>query len=201
MARRRNRGGKRPARRREILEAALASFEERGYGASSIEDIRRRAGASVGSIYHHFGSKAGIASALYAEGLADFQDGLLAEMRRARSARGLVQRVVRFHLGWAAANPHWAEYLLKMRRVEAVAAIETRLREMNAAFLERALGLIGPYMDRGEIVRLSPDALLSLLFGPAQEFLRLWLDGRAQLEIRQARELLAEAAWKSVRPS
>ena len=42
--------------------------------------------------------------------------------------------------------------------------------------------------------------LLPLVFGPAQEFLRLWFAGRTDIGLRQARELLAEAAWKSVLP-
>jgi AcrR family transcriptional regulator len=190
----------RPARRRQILQAALASFEELGYEASTIEDIRRRSRASIGSIYHHFGGKAGIASALYAEGLEDYQAGLLARMRRARSARALVQAVVRHHLDWAEAKPAWARYLMGMRSLEAVAAIEPRLREINQGFVREAEALMRPYMDKAEIVPLPFEVLLSALFGPAQEFLRLSFSGRTDLELRQARELLAKAAWKSVQP-
>jgi AcrR family transcriptional regulator len=187
-------------RRREILQAALASFEELGYEASTIEDIRRRSRASIGSIYHHFGGKAGMASALYAEGLADYQAGLLARMRRSRSARALIKGVVRHHFDWAEANPAWARYLMGMRRLEAVAAIEVRLREINRGFIREAVALIRPHIDEGETESVRPEILLALLFGPAQEFLRLWFSGRTDLGLRQARELLAEAAWKSVRP-
>jgi len=193
-------GRGRTGRRREILAAALASFEEFGYEASTIEDIRRRSRASIGSIYHHFGGKAGMAAALYAEGLEDYQTGLLARMRRARSARALVKSVVRQHLDWAEAHPAWARYLMGMRRLEAVAAIETRLREINQAFVREAVALVRPYMDRGEIAPLRLEILLASLFGPAQEFLRLWFSGRTDLGLRQARELLAETAWKSVQP-
>jgi AcrR family transcriptional regulator len=195
-------GGKgraRGGRRREILRAALASFEELGYEASTIEDIRRRSRASIGSIYHHFGGKAGIAAALYAEGLADYQAGLLMRMRRARTARALVKAVVRHHLDWAEANPAWARYLMAMRRLEAVAAIELRLRELNQGFIREAGALLRPHTDAGEIAALRIEILLTLLFGPAQEFLRLWFSGRTELGLGQARELLAEAAWKAVR--
>ena len=191
---------RRTGRRQEILRAALASFEDFGYEAATIEDIRRRSRASIGSIYHHFGGKAGMASALYAEGLADYQAGLLARMRRARSARDLVKGVVRHHLDWAQANPAWARYLMGMRRLEAVAAIETQLREKNRGFVREAVALIRPHMDSGEIAPLRSEILLAVLLGPAQEFLRLWFSGRSELGLRQARESLAEAAWKSLRP-
>jgi AcrR family transcriptional regulator len=193
-------GGEQTGRRREILQAALASFEELGYEASTIEDIRRRSRASIGSIYHHFGGKAGIASALYAEGLADYQAGLLVRMRRSRSAQALVKAVVRHHLDWAEANPAWARYLMGMRRLEAVAAIEVRLRELNQGFIREAAALIRPHIDAQEIAPLRLEILLALFLGPAQEFLRLWFSGRTDLGLRQAREHLAKAAWKSVQP-
>jgi AcrR family transcriptional regulator len=186
-------------RQRVILHAALASFEELGYDASTIEDIRRRSAASIGSIYHHFGGKAGIAAALYEQGLSDYQQGLLARMARARTARTLVEGIVLHHLGWAEANPDWARYLLHMRRLDAVAAIEIPLRRRNAAFLREALTLFEPHVQRGEIRRLPAEILLSAVLGPAQEFLRLWLSGRAELTLARARRLLADAAWRAVR--
>jgi AcrR family transcriptional regulator len=195
-----SRGKARTGRRRAILQAALASFQALGYEASTIEDIHRRSRASIGSIYHHFGGKAGIAAALYAEGLADYQAGLLARMRRSRSAETLIKGVVRHHIDWAAANPAWARYLMETRRLEAVAAIEVRLREINQAFVGEAVPLIRPHMDRGEITPLPLEILLPLVFGPPQEFLRLWFAGRTDLGLRQARELLSKAAWKSVQP-
>jgi AcrR family transcriptional regulator len=187
-------------RQRAILQAALASFEEVGYDALTIEDIRRRSAASIGSIYHHFGGKAGIAASLYAEGLADYQQGLLAHMARARTARTLIEGIVGYHLRWAQANSAWARYLLHARQLDAVAAIEVPLRERNAAFLQQALTLVKPYMASGEIARLPAEILFALLLGPAQEFLRLWLSRRAELTLEQARKLLTAAAWKAVQP-
>lgn len=193
-------GRRRTGRRRDILRAALASFEALGYEAATIEDIRRRSRASIGSIYHHFGNKAGIAAALYAEGLEDYQAGLLARMRRSRTARGRITGVVRHHLAWAEANPAWSRYLMGMRALEAVAAIEVRLREINQGFLREAIPLLHPHVERGELAALPMEVLLALLLGPAQEFLRLWFAGRTELSLRQAREPLARAAWKAVQP-
>jgi AcrR family transcriptional regulator len=64
-------------RREAILEAALDAFERKGVLAATIDDIRSASRASVGSIYHHFGDKAGIVDALYAWLLGDWQRGFL----------------------------------------------------------------------------------------------------------------------------
>ncbi len=40
--------------RAQVLEAALALFSHRGYGATSMREIAERAGVSTGNVYHHF---------------------------------------------------------------------------------------------------------------------------------------------------
>lgn len=57
-------GGARPAARVEgrdaILVAAAAAFTERGYTATTIDDIADRLGATKGRVYHYYRSKADI---------------------------------------------------------------------------------------------------------------------------------------------
>lgn len=43
-----------------LVAAALALFGERGYAEVGVGEIAERAGVTTGSIYHHFGSKAGL---------------------------------------------------------------------------------------------------------------------------------------------
>lgn len=52
------------ARAPEILDAALACFSERGFAATRMEDIARRAGISKGTIYLYFDSKESVFKAL-----------------------------------------------------------------------------------------------------------------------------------------
>ncbi len=51
--------------RERILEAALALFAERGYEATTMRDVAREAGASLGLAYRYFASKEEFALALY----------------------------------------------------------------------------------------------------------------------------------------
>jgi TetR/AcrR family transcriptional regulator, acrAB operon repressor len=50
--------------RRSLLEAALQVFSSKGYAATRLEDIAEVAHVSRGAIYHHFGGKAELFSAL-----------------------------------------------------------------------------------------------------------------------------------------
>ena len=47
-----------------ILEGAAAAFSAQGFAATSMRDVARRSGASVGSIYYHFENKEDILRAL-----------------------------------------------------------------------------------------------------------------------------------------
>lgn len=70
----------------EILDAAEAVLEELGPSASSIQEIARRAGASVGSIYHFFPNKEAIFQALrarYDSAVLDMSQAIIAASKDA----------------------------------------------------------------------------------------------------------------------
>ncbi len=51
----------------QLLKAALHSFHEKGYIATSLDDIARAAGTTRGAVYWHFGSKAELFNAVVRE--------------------------------------------------------------------------------------------------------------------------------------
>jgi AcrR family transcriptional regulator len=55
--------------RADILRAAASCFMERGYAATSIDDVARRLGATKGRIYHHFPSKADLFAEVFRTGM------------------------------------------------------------------------------------------------------------------------------------
>jgi AcrR family transcriptional regulator len=63
-------------RNREILEAALALFAERGFSDTTMEEVANAAGVAKGTLYIYFDSKEHILLALKRQ----FLDGLLAEL-------------------------------------------------------------------------------------------------------------------------
>ncbi|WUI01109.1 TetR/AcrR family transcriptional regulator [Spirillospora sp. NBC_00431] len=66
------------ATRRALLTAALHVFADRGYADAGIAEIVERSGISVGSLYHHYGGKAGLYVALW-EDLTDEQEASAAQ--------------------------------------------------------------------------------------------------------------------------
>ncbi|VFT27135.1 transcriptional regulator [Pseudomonas aeruginosa] len=78
----------RSSRKDEILQAALACFSEHGVDATTIEMIRDRSGASIGSLYHHFGNKERIHGELYLAGIGQYAALLESRLRQGAQRRG-----------------------------------------------------------------------------------------------------------------
>jgi AcrR family transcriptional regulator len=183
------------SRRDAILDAALRCFVHRGYSATTIEDLRRASGASIGSLYHHFGGKDRIAAALYVRGLAGYQAAFLEVLESHDDAREGVEAIVRHHLRWVGEHPDLARFLMAVRETEVLTAAAPELRRRNRAFFDA----VGEWLARHpELPDFPPDLLEPLLLGPAQEFARHWLAGRATTSPARAEAVLAAAAWHAL---
>ena len=102
-------------RRQAILDAALECFSAIGYDHTTLADIRAKAGASTGSIYHHFGSKEHIAANLYLEGVRQTQEAGLEALLRTKTARTGVTAQVGAYIDWVVEHPAMARFLFAMR--------------------------------------------------------------------------------------
>jgi AcrR family transcriptional regulator len=67
----------------DILEAAVAEFADRGFGAATVRGIARAAGVSPGLVLHHYGSRDGLRQAC-----DDHVFDTLTEAKRANAAGG-----------------------------------------------------------------------------------------------------------------
>lgn len=189
----------RPSRKDEILQAALACVTEQGVDGTTIEMIRDRSGASIGSLYHHFGNKERIIAALYMSGTAQYAQMLQSGFASADSAEACVRLLVTSYIDWVVANPDWARFILHSRsRVEA-GEMGDALREANREHFAQIFAALAEYRQQGLFKALPDDCFASVVIGPTQDLARNWLAGRTHSELRDCRELLAQIAWDSVR--
>src|SRR5690606_13905355 len=97
-----NGGGRQWARadatRQALLDAALKVFGDRGYADAGIAEIVERSGISVGSIYHHYGGKAGLYVALW-EDLNAEQEASAAQAVSAARKEGETDPIALFIAG------------------------------------------------------------------------------------------------------
>ena len=79
-------GGRAQATRAGLLAAARDVFAESGFAEANIADVVARAGASVGSLYHHFGGKADLYLALFEDYQTRQEARAAAAVREARQS-------------------------------------------------------------------------------------------------------------------
>ena len=180
-------------RRRAILDAALESFSTTGYEQTTLADIRRLAGASTGSIYHHFGSKEQIAASLYLDGVQRSQEAGVEALLRSRTARTGIAAQVAAYIDWVVENPAMARFLFGMRHAPFLGSDEATIATLNADVHERAAEWIRQRVDDGELPDIEPALRWALVFGPCRHWAGSWLRGSTSLTPEQAKKQIAAA--------
>ncbi len=185
-------------RKQDILQAALACFNEQGIEATRIDTIRTRCGASVGSIYHHFGNKEGIVAQLFLSGLDGYWQQLQAALARSADAETAVKAMVVTYVDWVTANQELARFVFQARTLVGRSPDGEQLAQRNQAHFRAVFGHFKPWLDSGALRALPLELYPALIVGPAQEYCRAWLSGRVSTPPAQLAAELADAAWRAV---
>ncbi len=188
------------SRKQEILDAALACFIENGVEATTIDMIRERSAASVGSLYHHFGNKESIAAAIYVQAMQNYHEARQEYLSAARTAEEGVKAVVHSYIDWVADNPDKARFVLYNRGAVVRGDAAGELESQTKSHLSQALRWFQPYRDNGSLKNVPLECYPSLITGPSNDYARLWLAGRVKSHIRDHREVFADAAWNALKP-
>ena len=183
-------------RRSEILAAALSCFVEFGFEATTIEMIRERSGASVGSLYHHFGDKSGVAAALAVDGIARYQQGLLEILARDAGPADAVEAMVRHHLSWIREHADWALFLFTQFRV-ATDGVREEVEALNRRLFEALEEWIGHHAATDRITPLPPRVFLAVVLGPIHELARGFVRQGDDSELAALTDQLAAAARRA----
>ena len=124
-----------------IEQAALELFGEKGYDATSISEIGRRAGITKSVLYHYFDSKADLYAAVCIRETADLIDSVRGAVTD-RQGEGLLRHGVDAYLEFLSVRPAAWRLLLRDRPAEpSLAEVHERLeRERSEALTELLAG-------------------------------------------------------------
>ena len=185
-------------RRQAILDAALECFSTIGYDQTTLADIRKKAGASTGSIYHHFGSKERIAASLYLDGLRQTQEAGLAALLRTRTARTGIAAQVGAYIDWVVDHPALATFLFAMRRAPFLDDDEPSIAALNTDTHERAAQWIADRVAAGELPDVEPAMRWALVFGPCRHWTGSWLRGTTTTSPNDAKHQISTAVYAAL---
>ena len=177
------------------MESATGELREHGPFAASLDAVRRRAGVSTGSTYHHFpGGMIAVSAEVYRSVLAEYQLEAAAALDAATDARHGVRAVVIHLLAWIEADAARARLLYQLE-----AAVDPAI----VAGAPQPLGdAIDTWMERfGAPAAINHRAeLIALWGGPAKEYGRTWTRNPLLPAPTGTAAWFADAAWESVKP-
>lgn len=180
---------------RKVLDAALRLFSERGYFATSVQDISRVSGVSVGSLYHHFGDKEGIARSLY-QTLTEQISGRISWISaRNGTIHDQCRDIVKTLFELTEEEPLAMDFMLYAKHREFLPE-EKPICSSKPFELIRTIVAAG--MDAGEIRRMDLMVASTSLFGGPIRMIVARLDGVLPAPLPHYFEEVWDCAWKSV---
>lgn len=181
-----------------VLDAALACFTSQGVYDATIHALAERAEVSVGSIYHHFGSRERVGLALYCRCMESLLTAVAAAVSRHRKAEAGVRALVREYLAWVAGNPDAARFIYAAGQTEHVAKWKDDLAALKQRLVAPIVSWFAVHIASGAVIDLPPPLLEVILLGPPAEFARRWLAGAPGLELERALQVLPDTVCRSI---
>lgn len=161
-------------RRQQLIEIARSLFAERGYDATSIEEIAQRAKVSKPVVYEHFGGKEGLYAVVVDREMSTLLEMVSSALVQNRS-RIRVERVALALLTYVDESTDGFRILVRDQRVGAGEGTYSSL-------LNEAIGQVG-YILAGDFSRRGLDPGLAQLYaqalvGMVSTTATWWLDER-----------------------
>lgn len=183
-------------RRESILEAALGCFLEKGYIATTINDIREASGATTGSIYHFFDGKGALASALLEDAIAGWSGE---STTSSEAPEAVIKASTTGLVSWGLKNPELFRFMDEIRTLSATAPEFAGVADTLIEGAGTASTSYAKFSKAKKVKDLPWPVAHSLILGAAYNYLRLATTGRSRVAAKRAAELLADAAWASVK--
>ncbi len=181
--------------RQQVLETTLDLFSRDGFFNTSVHDIARESGVSVGSIYHHFKDKQGVAMALYNSLLERMNEQLMQIHRSSGTAHGRCYAVIRLLFEMTEQEPQVMEFMLHSRHRE---FLSDQLPVCSAAPFKLMREMVAEGVRNGEIRALDPMVASSSVYGGALRMVTSRLDGLIRDNLMNYLDDVWACAWRSV---
>jgi len=175
-----------PAKRHQIIDAAIRVFARNGYYNSRVSDIAREAGIASGTVYLYFKTKDEILVTLFREKMAEWVAYARREIAAEPDVVGKIRRLVALHFSVLERHPELAE----------VVQVELRqghkfFRGASAQEVSAYFELIGAVLQEGIAAgRFRQDLPVKIatkvLFGAMDQVATSWVLGKRSYRLSDA---------------
>lgn len=178
-----------------ILDSALKLFTTKGYFNTSIQDIRRDANISIGTIYHYFAGKVELASALYNSLLEKITADFLAIKSSHDTAHDQCKAIMALLFDLTESNPAQMAFMLYAKHNEFIPTVTPICSSRPFAIMRE---MVQEGIDNKEIVDLDLIIVSNCLFGGMFRLINLRLDNTIPGPLPKQLESVWSCSWRSV---
>jgi AcrR family transcriptional regulator len=181
-------------KRRQILDAALRIFAERGYHGTAVPDVAKAAKVATGTLYHYFDHKEQLVNAVFVDAKHRLGAALLAE---ANSLTGepWFKELWRRLAAFARAEPDAFRFL----------EMQDHTPYLDAKSRAVELGVLAPLVTAGEKLRAARggppvDVAIALIWGAFVGITKAARLHYIKLDDKKL-DQAAEACWRMIAPA
>ena len=181
--------------RQVILDATLRLFSAKGYFGTSMQDIRKESGVSIGAIYHYFKNKEEIATALYDTLLEQMSERTKHFIITEKTFEVACQAIIKHFFAMAEEAPHAVQFLLYARHRE---FLPNKRPICTAKPFELLVEAGERAMAAGEVRQMHPVVLVTTVFGGPFRLMLLKVDGIMEFPLADFFEESWDCIWRAV---
>jgi AcrR family transcriptional regulator len=149
--------------KRKIFETSMKLFAEKGYDATSIEDITATVGVAKGTLYYHFSSKEEILNFLVEEGIKLLQNSIDIKISKLSNYIDKIKAVVLIQIKIVAKYEDLITILLK--QFLGKEAINQKCKIHINDYINTIESIVKDGIEAGEIKQGNSEIIASEIYG------------------------------------
>ncbi len=149
--------------KRKIFETSMKLFAQKGYDATSIEEITATVGVAKGTLYYHFSSKEEIFNFLVEEGMKLLKNSIDIKLSKLNDTMDKLRAVILIQIKIIAKYEDFMTIVLS--QIWGHEARNIMCKDKVIEYIKTIEELIQEGMEKGEIIQGDPEVIASGIFG------------------------------------
>ena len=149
--------------KRKIFETSMKLFAEKGYDATSIEDITANVGVAKGTLYYHFTSKEEIFNFLVEEGIKLMQNSIDIKTSKLVNYIDKLKAIVLIEIKVVVKYENLITILLS--QFWGKEARHQKCKQQVYNYINKIESIVREGIEKGEIKNGNPEAIASEIYG------------------------------------
>ena len=149
--------------KRKIFEISMKLFAEKGYDATSIEEITSRVGVAKGTLYYHFSSKEEIFSFLVEEGVKLLKNSIEIKTQKLDNVMDKLRAIILIEIKIMAKYEDFMTLLLS--QIWGNEPRNNMCKKYVFEYIKIIEKIVKEGIEKGELIDLDPEMIATGIFG------------------------------------